>query len=193
VYACKITSVKRVDVWVKVMAAAMRRTSALRAMLIGFRENDAECARVLSLIETTGLRRRFIYLPFASREALPRLYNAADFGTWHLQPSVTIQEAMGTGVYMLLPDSPTVSHLVVDPDSGRYFPDGDYQELEELVVATARAFLEGAMLSLAEVRARRARANARRFSYEAMVDQLVAASEEPWNAVAHLTLASGTG
>jgi glycosyltransferase involved in cell wall biosynthesis len=191
VYACKITSVKRLDIWVEVMAAAMRQTSALRAMLIGFREKDAECARVQSLIEATGLGSRFIYLPFASREELPRLYNAADFGTWYLQPSVTIQEAMGTGVYMILTNNPTVSHLVVDPETGRYFPDGDYRQLEELVVGTTRGFAEGAPLSLAKVRALRAHANARRFSYEALADQLVAASEEPWNAVTHLTLASG--
>ena len=189
-YACKITPIKRLDLWVSVMAAAMRRVPVLRAMLIGLRDGDVESTRVLSWIEATGLGDRFICLPFASRERLPRLYNAADLGVWYMQPSVTIQEAMGTGVYMLLTDARTVSHLVYDPQTGRYFPAGDYRRLEELVVDVAKEFADGAAWSLPEARLWRARANAERFSYEALTDQLATAVRDPSNAVDHVALSS---
>ncbi|UCG17516.1 MAG: glycosyltransferase [Phycisphaerales bacterium] len=189
-YACKITPIKRLDLWVSVMAGAMRRVPALRAMLIGLRDGDVESTRVLSWIEATGLKNRFICLPFASREQLPRLYNAADLGVWYMQPSVTIQEAMGTGIYMLLTDARTVSHLVLDPQTGRYFPAGDYRRLEQLIVDAVKEFVDGAAWSLPEARLRRARTNAKRFSYEALTEQLAAAVQDPSNAVDLLALPS---
>jgi glycosyltransferase involved in cell wall biosynthesis len=187
-YSCKIDPVKRLDVWVGVMAVAMRRIPRLRAMLIGTREGHAESDRILSLIDKTGYRERFICLPFATREQLPRLYNAADFGVWYLQPSVTIQEAMGTGLYMVLTNGPTVSHLVLDPMTGRYFEEGDFARLADLVAETAEAFVRGEPVSLSASRARRAEVNASRFGYIALADRVVAAARDPANAAAHLAL-----
>jgi glycosyltransferase involved in cell wall biosynthesis len=185
-YACKVTPQKRLDVWVSVMAAAMRRVPELRAILVGIRTNDAESRRIVSLVRASGLQDRFNCLPFASREELPRLYNAADFGVWYLQPSITIQEAMGTGLYMLLTTERTVLHLALEPLTGRYFDHGNWQQLEECVVETARAFVTGGSVSHAEARSQRAAVSARRFGYHALAERLMAAAEEPANAIQHL-------
>ncbi|MGB9623657.1 MAG: glycosyltransferase, partial [Phycisphaerae bacterium] len=185
-YSCKITPIKRLDIWVSVMAAAVRQVPRLRPMLIGVRPGDPECERILSLIGQSGCKDRFLCLPFATREELPRLYNAADFGVWYMQPSVTIQEAMGTGVYMILTDSPTASHLVIDPETGRYFRDGDYDALRRLVTETAAAFVEGKPLSSWEARTRRAAVNRERFGYVALAERLVAAARDLPNAAAFL-------
>jgi glycosyltransferase involved in cell wall biosynthesis len=182
-YACKIMPEKRLDVWVTIMAAAMRRVPKLRAALIGFREGDPRCQQVTAWIEASGLRERFISLPFADRDQLRGLANAADFGLWHLQPAVTIQEVMGTGLYMVLTDSDTISHLVADPSTGRYFHNKDYAEAEELVVETAQAFLEGKSISDSEARRQRAAMNAGLFSYDAIIRRLIAAAKDPPNAL----------
>ncbi|MBN2562298.1 MAG: glycosyltransferase [Phycisphaerae bacterium] len=185
-YACKITAVKRLGLWVSLMAAVMRRVPKLRTVLIGIRNGDPESARVLSSIEATGLKDRFICLPFASREQLPRLANAADFGVWHLHPAVTIQEVMGTGLYMVLTNDATVSHLVADPETGRYFHKGDYTHAEDLVVDTANLFIEGHPVGSPETRLRRAEMNAARFSYKVLAEKLVAAAHDLPNAMSHL-------
>ncbi len=175
-YSCKMTPAKRLDLWVFLLAAAMRRMPTLRAILLGFREREEESSRVRAWIEETGMPDRFICLPFAEREQLPRLYNAADFGFWHLQPSVSIQEAMGTGMYMLLPNDPTVSHLLAPPLTGQYFPAGDFQAAERLVVETALACDSAGPLRTPGERARRAQFNAARFGYQAMSKRLVQAA-----------------
>ena len=178
-YACKIRPEKRLDIWVSLMAAALRRVPQLRAVLVGFREGERDGELTRQWIEASGQRDRFICLPFAARDRLRMLANAADFGVWHLQPAVTIQETMGTGLYMILTDSSTVSHLVVDPRTGRYFHQGDFAEAEELIVQTAGIFLGGGEPASADARGRRAEMNARLFSYEAMAARLVAAARDP--------------
>ena len=188
VYSCRLTAIKRLDIWVSIMAGAMRRVPQLRAMLVGVRDDHEESRQVLRWIEETGLRDRFTCLPFAKREQLPEVYNAADFGCWYLQPAVSIQEAMGTGVYMVLTDALTVSHLLDDPETGRYFPSGDYARAEELVVDTAQGFLDERQFGAAEQRRRRAEFNARRFSYDALADRLLLAAGEPDQALRHLHL-----
>jgi glycosyltransferase involved in cell wall biosynthesis len=182
-YACKIMPEKRLDTWVSLMTAAMRRVPKLRTLLIGFKEGDARCEAVRVWIEASGLAERFIRLPFASRERLRGLANAADFGVWHLQPAVTIQEVMGTGLYMILTDSATMSHLVADAVTGRYFPYQNYVMAEELVVATAQAFLDGEPVAEPAARRRRAAVNAKLFSYETLAEQLVSAAKDPANAL----------
>ncbi|HVP11367.1 MAG TPA: glycosyltransferase [Phycisphaerae bacterium] len=182
-YACKIMPEKRLDIWVELMAAAMRRVPRLRAMLIGFKEGDARCEQVRKWMDATGLRDRFICAAFAKREHLRGLANAADFGVWHLQPAVTIQEVMGTGLYMVLTDSSTVSHLVADPVTGRYFRHKDFAQAEELVVQTAEAFMEKGAITAVAARKRRAEINAGLFSYETMAAKLVAAAADPKHAL----------
>ncbi|UCG17510.1 MAG: glycosyltransferase [Phycisphaerales bacterium] len=185
-YSCKVTPIKRLDVWVSVMAAAMRRAPALRAVLVGIREGDPESRRIVSLVGGSGLQDRFTCLPFASRTELPRLYNAADFGVWHRQPSITIQEAMGTGLYMILTNDSTVSHLLLEPETGRYFVHDDTRDLEERVVETARAFADNEVVSHVEARRQRAEINARRFGYDVLAERIITAAKDPPNAVDHL-------
>ncbi|MBN2561410.1 MAG: glycosyltransferase family 4 protein [Phycisphaerae bacterium] len=185
-YSFRMERVKRLDIWVSAMSAAMRRVPKLRAMLVGIEEDDPESRRVLSLIEASGVGERFICLPFANREELPRSYNAADFGVWHLQPSITIQEAMGTGLYMVLTNDSTVSHLVLDPETGRYFEAHNCGQLEERITETAEAFAAGGPPAGEDARRRRAKTNAERFGYRALAQRVVAAAEDPANAAKYL-------
>jgi glycosyltransferase involved in cell wall biosynthesis len=185
-YSGRIVPVKRYDIWVSILASAMRQVPELRAVMIGFREGEDESAKVHSAIEATGLSDRFICLPFADRPRLNALYNAADIGFWHLQPSVGIQEAMGTGSYMILADHPTMSHLLSEPATGRYFRDGDFNHAEHLVVEVARAFAARSTLATLEARRQRACLNTQAFSYQAMAVRLVAAAKDPANAIARL-------
>jgi hypothetical protein len=142
----------------------------------------------LRQIEQTGMKERYICLPFADRVELPRLYNAADFGVWFLQPSITIQEGMGTGLYMILPHAQTMSQLVRDPETGRYFREEDWDHLLELVIETARAFTGRSPVSSPEARLRRGEVNAERFGYLAMADRLLAAAADVANAGKYLDI-----
>jgi hypothetical protein len=157
-------------------------------MLVGVQADHPESQRITSLIEDTGLADRFICRPFAERGQLRTVYNAADFGVWYRQPSVSIQESMGTGLYMLLADEPTLSHLLIDPLTGRYFNRGDFDEALELIVQTAESLQVGNALGDEASRERRAKANADRFSYLSLARRLVAAAGDLPNSVRHAGL-----
>jgi glycosyltransferase involved in cell wall biosynthesis len=182
----QITRYKKLDVWVSSMVAGMRKVKKLKAMLIGMHHGDAESDRIQAMIEQSGFKERFICLPFSSQEKLATLYNAADFGVWFWSASVSIQQAMGVGLYMLLYNAPVVSHLVTTK-LGHYFEEGNFSQLEELIIKTAEAFAKDPELSSQRIRSERAEINRRRFSYDALAKRLVTAAEDPVNAAAHLS------
>lgn len=192
-YACKVMPEKRLDLWVRMVAGAMRRVAGLRALLIGRRDGDPWSECVTRWVEATGLKDRFLFLPFAARESLARLCNAADFGFWHLQPAVTIQEAMGTGLYMLMSASDTMRHLVIDPETGRHLPEGDEHAAEDLLVETSRLWSQGGDPATPEARSRRASINRRRLSYEALAARLTAAVGDQCGLVTALRQGSADG
>lgn len=68
-----------------------------------------------------GIKKFCFFFPFLPRQELANIYNAADIGVWPTQPSVTILEAMGTGLYVLLPKNKTLSHLLYEKSMGMYF------------------------------------------------------------------------
>ena len=58
--------------------------------------------------------------PFVSTQRMNALMNAADIAVWPSTPAITMQQAMGTGLWVVLPQSDIVSHLL-DPSTGAYF------------------------------------------------------------------------
>lgn len=178
-YACKITPAKRLDLWVMLMSRVMRRLPRLKSILVGMRDNDEASRAVRGWISDSGLSHRFICLPLASREELRDIANAADIGVWHLQPAVTIQEVMGTGLYMILANSPTMNHLVNEPETGRKFAENNWAEAEEVMVDAVNMFCKKDGMAAIEARCRRSEINAGRFSYEALTRKLEEVVQKP--------------
>ena len=54
----------------------------------------------------------WLRFPLMARSELQRIYCAADLGIWPGVPSNTIQEAMGCGVAMALPNDDSTNHLI---------------------------------------------------------------------------------
>jgi glycosyltransferase involved in cell wall biosynthesis len=185
-HAGKITPIKQFDIWVGAVSAAMREVPKLLAIVAGFSEGSPESDRIRSLIERSDLRDRFICSPFLPRKQLAALYNAADLGAWFWAASVSIQEAMGTGIYMLLNNSPTTCHLLLDPQTGRYFPEYQYDQLTRLIVETARSLQQNNDIGDFDSRVRRADCNRRRFGYDVLAQRLIAAAVDPAHAVNHV-------
>jgi len=60
-------------------------------------------AELTSLSRTLGIRDQTIFHDFADRSELSQIYNAADIGVWPGDPSITVLEALATGLACLLP------------------------------------------------------------------------------------------
>jgi glycosyltransferase involved in cell wall biosynthesis len=70
---------------------------------------------------------------FLSHQEIRKLYCASDIGIW-LKAAISIQEAMGTGLSIILEDKPSVNHLVQEGINGWYFQKGQLSQVVEKVV-----------------------------------------------------------
>lgn len=134
VTATKLAPYKRIESILGALGSLRKTCSKLRMFLVGF--TDDEYSEYLRReINNSELKRYVHSVSFASHSRLRSLYNAADLGLW-LSPSITIQEAMGTGLPVLLKRSGIVSHLL-DKENGYY-----YDSLEEIPEKLSLAYRE---------------------------------------------------
>jgi glycosyltransferase involved in cell wall biosynthesis len=79
----------------------------------------------------------FLLLPLLDHDGMRVLFSGCDLGFWP-QAAITIQQAMGTGLPVVLRDRPTVSHLLKPGVNGWY---GRSDESTEQLVAPALSAL----------------------------------------------------
>jgi glycosyltransferase involved in cell wall biosynthesis len=121
----------------------------------------------------------FLCLPFLGHDETRKIYCAADVGIW-LKAAISIQEAMGTGLSVVLEDREIVCHLVEHGVNGWYFAPGRLGE-------TLRAVLEELSRESPGQRAARRQnvlaRNEARLSYDSlarrMIEGLAAAEHTP--------------
>lgn len=116
----KINQQKRYDLLVESFETLAVTNVKLRLAILGL-SNERASDDLRARVERSRFRDRITLLPFGGQNRLRAFFNAADLGVWPRMPAVTIQQAMGTGLRVALPRSPTVSHLIADGHSGTYF------------------------------------------------------------------------
>jgi glycosyltransferase involved in cell wall biosynthesis len=168
--ATRLVPSKKLDTVIEAFEAMMARHPGMHYVLIGSSGDDHSRA-LKERMERSEFEQRFHLLPFQREHELRRSFNAADIGIW-TAASISIQQGMGTGLPMLLPDSSALSHLLQDPDSGFYYRQG---ELEEGLEQAMRLFAPEA----AEKRKARMKANRERFSDRRIARDLVERSIDP--------------
>lgn len=105
IYAGKISEEKDVHVLIKAFAKAANKIDNLRLVLIG--NGSSEYMHVLKKIisDNKHISKKVSFIPFVKNNDLANYYNAADIGVWPGNLSITIQEAMATGLPVILPKS----------------------------------------------------------------------------------------
>jgi len=83
-------------------------------------------------VKMLGLDQSVFFQGFVPNKDLSRYYSAADFGVWPDLPSITIIEAIGCYLPLILPDSKTVNHLIAN-DNGFSFKNSNLRSLVELL------------------------------------------------------------
>lgn len=126
----KINRQKRFDLLVRAFENLACTDPTIHLAILGL-SNETASEELRTLVEASPFRDRITLLDFADSHQLRRLFNAADVGVWPRMPAVTIQQAMGTGLPVVLPHNAIVSHLISNDQVGRYFSEnGDkYQEM----------------------------------------------------------------
>lgn len=121
--------------FVKLIIDALRQVmdheSSLRAIIVGFTDdpkNAAVSQRIREHIDQGLHGERFIKHPFAGRDRLCEIYNAADIAAFG-RASISCQEALGTGLFGCFSDDGSTNHLVTRPDQGAFFRPNDVNDL----------------------------------------------------------------
>ncbi len=87
-------------------------------IIIGFIDNSYK-TEIEKLIEKLMLKERVFCFPFLTNGKLLEYFSAADFGIW-LKSGASIQQAMGTGLSVILPEISTTSVLLTEGLNGFY-------------------------------------------------------------------------
>ncbi|MBU0597658.1 glycosyltransferase family 4 protein [Patescibacteria group bacterium] len=108
--AGRVNRLKKIELVIK---ALKKIKDNRQARFLIFGSGDQEyISELKDLIIKTKLEDQIIFKDFIKREELFKYYNAADFGIWPEQPSITIIEAIGCRLPLILPDRKTVNHLI---------------------------------------------------------------------------------
>jgi glycosyltransferase involved in cell wall biosynthesis len=112
--ATRIKPEKNLEAAIPAFAKAGENTKWL---LLGTAQDDYSRSFAKKLEEAPGPR-RFRLLPIQKRDQLNAFYSAADLALF-TTPAISIIEAMGAGLPVILPKEKSLSHLISEGDQGR--------------------------------------------------------------------------
>jgi len=150
--AGKYQEKKRLDLLLDAFKRLAATDPDLRLLLTGL-DGSPDSLRLISRIDgDADYRDRVTALGFVPTAELNALFNAADIGVWPRMPAITIQQAMGTGLAVVLPRNDWVGHLL-RPGTGAYF-DVTNQDDSRPMQAAIASQIANAGLGLADRRIR---------------------------------------
>jgi glycosyltransferase involved in cell wall biosynthesis len=123
---------KPFDQWLPPVFAFLRAHPGWRYVFAGM-GTDSTAQRIRELVAESGLADRIELLGMQDQAGMCRLYNEADLGLFP-RATIGIQQAMATGLPVILPQRGTVSHLVQEGNNGYY-----YEGLENAAAVLAKA------------------------------------------------------
>ena len=110
VAAGKVQPQKRLDSLVDAAAEVRKTHPNLRLVLVGM-DTTVTSKLLLERIDSVGLSAVTITRNFVPAPELNSIFNASDVGVWPAMPAITIQQAMGTGLTVVIPSNGFTSHL----------------------------------------------------------------------------------
>jgi len=126
-YAGKLLPDKDIDILIKGIAPLMKKYGNIKVLLLGS-GGKKYVSEILGLAGKYNIRKNLILHKLVGHEELAKFYNASDIGVWLGKPSITIIEAMASGLPIVLAKSEQTCHLLAD--NGFAFSRGNPHELE---------------------------------------------------------------
>jgi glycosyltransferase involved in cell wall biosynthesis len=135
IYTGKITHDKDIDVLIRSLAlVACDFSGKLKLLIIG--NGQPKYLKYLSELEKmSGVLENVVFIPTVDRRVLPKYFNAADVAIWPGIPSISIIEAMASGLPIIIAkyarpreDAYDTTHLL-EYENGLSFQRGDVLQL----------------------------------------------------------------
>lgn len=128
----KVTRNKKIDKIIDNLTKLINKGYNIYYIVIGLLGDNYEDELRQKIIES-GYGDRFKLFRFKNHNEIRNFYCASDIGLW-TQAAISIQEAMGTGLKVLLPDKKSVSHLIKSDKCGWYYKENEFTEAMETAI-----------------------------------------------------------
>ena len=122
----RVNKRKNLEKNIKLISQLHAAGKKVRYVIIGFLGDDYE-RELKAFIQLQPNPDLFRCFPFLHAAEIKKLYSAADIGIW-LKVAISIQEAMGTGLPVILENKPSVNHLIKDGVNGWFFEINNFDE-----------------------------------------------------------------
>jgi glycosyltransferase involved in cell wall biosynthesis len=123
----RINKRKNLESIIKLISQFNAEGKSVKYIMIGFL-GDAYETELKKFIQSQSNPEAFICFPFLVSKEIRKLYCAADAGIW-LKVAISIQEAMGTGLPVILENKPSVNHLLKDGVNGWFFEKNTFDDI----------------------------------------------------------------
>ncbi|MEO8760846.1 MAG: glycosyltransferase [Bacteroidia bacterium] len=159
----RVNKRKNLEKNIKLISQLHAQGKKVRYVIIGFLNDDYE-RELKAFIQSQPNPDLFRCFPFLNAAEIKKLYSAADIGIW-LKVAISIQEAMGTGLPVILENKPSVNHLIKDGINGWFFEINTF----DTVVAKAVDVLSSKMTD----RINLSKLNAETLSYDTIAKKMI--------------------
>lgn len=139
IYSGKLLPDKDLDVLLKSAGVLFDEFKGKLKIIIVGNGSERYLAYLKSLVKTCSMGKNVIFISTVDRTELPNYYNAADIAVWPGVPSISIIEAMSTGLPVIISgyakpreDAYDTSHLIAN-NNGFSFQRGNIAELTSCI------------------------------------------------------------
>jgi len=131
IYTGKLLPYKKLDTLFSASAPLVRMHDDFRILIVG--EGADQYVNHLRLITNNlNMNRNVIFHHAVHRTELPSFYSAADFAVWPGHHSISVIEAMSTGLPIIIPESRWMNHLLKF-ENGFSYTEGDVAGLRKRI------------------------------------------------------------
>jgi len=131
----KFDSSKDIHILLVALGGLMHEDPNLRLAMVGNGPDDY-ITHLKDLAKALGIAKRIIFVAFVPNSELPELYNAADLGVWPGDHSITVIEAVGTGLPVIVPSNDLAYKVLFDANAAVGFTRGDVNSLQSAIEST---------------------------------------------------------
>lgn len=105
----------------------------IRLLLLGS-GSEEYIMKLKDMINSAGLDKNVIFKNFVPNSELSKYYNAADIGVWPGDPSITVIEAVATGLPVIIPANDPAYQILVESNASICFERGNIESLSTAIL-----------------------------------------------------------
>lgn len=129
----KFDECKDIHFLIKAFEKAVEEYPDIYLLLLG---NGPEeyMAKLTDIVNSAGLDRNVIFKNFVTNSELSKYYNAADIGVWPGDHSITVIEAVATGLPVVIPEDDPAYQVLIEGNASICFERGNIDSLSTAIL-----------------------------------------------------------